>query len=40
MLVVARENELANGPREKKRKEGAGSADFEGEAGFRPMAIW
>jgi hypothetical protein len=27
-------------PREKKTKEGAGWADFEGEAGFRPMASW
>jgi hypothetical protein len=32
--------ELANGPREKKTKEGAGWANFEGEAGFHPMASW
>jgi hypothetical protein len=40
MLVVARENELPNGPHEKKTKEGDGWADFEGDVGFRPMARW
>jgi hypothetical protein len=40
MLVIVRENELANGPHEKKTKEGAYWADFEGEAGFCPMASW
>jgi hypothetical protein len=40
MLFVARENELANGPCEKKIKEGVDWADFEGEAGFRPVASW